>query len=94
MSLGHNLSSDNSCTLNASGDMTNTNRLLGPRQDNGGPTPTHALRSGSPAINAGTNAGCPATDQRVVPRPQGGNCDSGAYEFVFTDTLYLPLVMR
>ena len=38
------------------------------------------LLSSSPAKNAGTNAGCPATDQRGAPRPSGSVCDIGAYE--------------
>jgi hypothetical protein len=60
---------------------------LGPLQSNGGPTPTMALLPGSAAIDAGTNAGCPATDQRGATRPQDGNgdlvavCDSGSFEF-------------
>jgi len=80
-SLGHNLSSDASCGFSGPGDMTNTNPLLGPLQNNGGPTQTHALLPGSPAINGGTNSGCPATDQRGIARPQGGTCDIGAFEF-------------
>jgi hypothetical protein len=48
--------------------------------NNGGSTQTMGLSAGSPAINAGTNAGCPATDQRGVTRPQGGVCDIGAFE--------------
>jgi cysteine-rich repeat protein len=48
--------------------------------DNGGPTQTIALLPGSPAIDAGDNASCPATDQRGVPRPFGAACDIGAYE--------------
>jgi hypothetical protein len=39
-----------------------------------------ALLSGSPAIDAGADAGCPTTDQRGVARPQGAHCDIGAYE--------------
>ena len=56
--------------------------LLEPLSDNGGPTKTMALAAGSPAINAvpATGAGCPATDQRGVPRPQGVACDIGAFE--------------
>jgi len=53
---------------------------LGSLQNNGGPTFTHALGAGSPAIDAGTNIGCPATDQRGLPRPVGLACDIGAYE--------------
>ena len=51
---------------------------LGPLQNNGGPTETHALETASPAVDAG--AGCPATDQRGFPRPVGAACDIGAYE--------------
>ena len=58
--------------------------LLGPLQDNGGPTLTHALLSGSPAIGAVPVANCSEapTDQRGVMRPQGPACDIGAFEVV------------
>ncbi len=80
-SLGHNLSSDASCGLTGPGDLQNVDPKLGPLADNGGPTQTHALLPGSPAIDAGDNSGCPATDQRGVARPQGAACDIGAYEY-------------
>lgn len=49
--------------------------------DNGGPTFTHALVPGSPAVDASpASANCPATDQRGVSRPQGPCCDIGAFE--------------
>lgn len=48
--------------------------------DNGGPTQTIALQSGSPAIDTAVTANCPATDQRGVTRPQGAGCDIGAFE--------------
>jgi len=54
--------------------------LLGPLQNNGGPTFTHALLSGSPAIDAGDNTGAPTTDQRGFSRIVGGTIDIGAYE--------------
>jgi CSLREA domain-containing protein len=54
--------------------------LLGSLSKNGGPTATHALLEGSPAIDAGTAEGCPAADQRGVPRPQGDACDMGSFE--------------
>jgi CSLREA domain-containing protein len=54
--------------------------LLGPLADNGGPTQTHALLLGSPAIDAASTPDCPTTDQRGVPRPQGPACDIGSYE--------------
>jgi hypothetical protein len=79
-SNGNNLSSDASCDFTTAGDQENTNPLLGPLQDNGGPTFTHELLAGSPAIEAGTNTGCPATDQRGIARPIGVTCDVGSFE--------------
>lgn len=80
---GFNLDSGNSCQLTQPTDLTNTDPMLARLADNGGPTETQALRPGSPAIDhGGTSAnGCPATDQRGVPRPQGPACDIGAFEF-------------
>ncbi|MSP12402.1 MAG: hypothetical protein EXR62_05530 [Chloroflexi bacterium] len=83
-SAGHNLSSDATCTdFIATGDITNTNPLLGPLQANGGATLTQALLPGSPAIDAGDDKECPVTDQRGIKRPQGGYCDIGAYEYEY-----------
>ena len=95
-SLGHNLESANSCFLFASGDLTNTIPLLGPLADNGGPTLSFALLAGSPAIDAGDNAGCPGIDQRGALRPAGVRCDIGAYEFgaILRQYVYLPLLRR
>ena len=54
---------------------------LGPLRDNGGPTQTIALGTGSAAVDLIPPAsGCPPTDQRGVARPQGTGCDAGAYE--------------
>jgi len=51
-SYGYNVSSDDGGGyLNGPGDQINTDPLLGPLQDNGGPTFTHALLPGSPAID-------------------------------------------
>jgi hypothetical protein len=57
--------------------------MLAALADNGGPTQTHALLPGSPAIDAASDD-CPppATDQRGVSRPQGAKCDIGAFELV------------
>jgi len=79
-SEGHNLASDKSCFLTATSDLPSRNPLLGPLADNGGPTDTLALLSGSPAIGAGATQGCPQYDQRGVARPQG-SCDIGAYQY-------------
>jgi uncharacterized repeat protein (TIGR01451 family)/CSLREA domain-containing protein len=76
----HNLSSDASCMFTDAGSKQNTNPLLGTIANNGGETETMALQAGSPAIDAGSNEGCPAVDQRGVPRPQGSACDIGAFE--------------
>jgi CSLREA domain-containing protein len=53
---------------------------LGALANNGGPTQTHALLAGSPALDAASSEGCPAIDQRGVARPQGPACDVGSYE--------------
>jgi hypothetical protein len=57
--------------------------LLGPLQDNGGPTKTHALLAGSPAINSGNNAYATDWDQRGegFPRIVNGIIDIGAFEY-------------
>jgi len=55
--------------------------LLGPLQDNGGPTWTHALDPASPAVDAGANpAGLVADQRNYLPREVGGRADIGAYE--------------
>lgn len=77
---GHNLDSDGSCDFGGAGNISGADPMLGALADNGGPTYTMALLAGSPAIDAGTNSGCPATDQRGVSRPVNGTCDIGAYE--------------
>jgi hypothetical protein len=72
---GDNIDSDGSCT----GFTITDDPLLGPLADNGGPTQTHELLPGSPAIDTSTL--CPhPTDQRGVTRPQGSDYDIGAFE--------------
>jgi len=78
-SLGNNVFSDGTCFATGS-DQVVGNALLGPLASNGGSTQTHALLSGSPAIDAANAAACPATDQRGIARPQGPGCDAGAFE--------------
>ncbi len=92
VSLDYNIASDDSCPLSQANDLPNTDVLLGPLQDNDGPTETHALLSGSPAIDAGDLAACPTTDQRGYGRPFGPTCDRGAYENGFY--IYLPFITR
>jgi hypothetical protein len=86
VSLGNNLETGTSCGFTGSGDLQGSNPALSALADNGGPTQTHALINNFPlivsaAINAGTNTGCPAFDQRGMPRPQGVNCDIGSFEY-------------
>jgi hypothetical protein len=59
-------------------DLLNVDPRLGPLQDNGGPTQTMALLSGSPALNAGDPAQLGVADQRGVIRSGGVNI--GAYQ--------------
>ena len=99
ISLGYNLSSDavggDGSTgpgglLNGPGDIRNTNALLGPLQNNGGPTMTHALLSNSPAIDTGDpnfnpHAFTPPLlydqrNSRRFPRVVNGRVDIGAFE--------------
>lgn len=78
------------CSLASPGtDRTNVNVLLGPLQNNGGPTETMLPQSSSPAIDAGNPAGCSdpfgnklTVDQRGLPRPDADDvrCDIGAVE--------------
>ena len=77
---GSNVINDGSCNPNGTTDQSFTDALLGPLADNGGPTLTHALLAGSPAIDAADTGVCPATDQRGVARDAA--CDVGAFEFV------------
>ncbi|MGE3618678.1 MAG: choice-of-anchor Q domain-containing protein, partial [Gemmatimonadales bacterium] len=80
-SNGHNLSDDASCTaLTQPSDKNNTAAgVSAALAANGGPTPTHALQTGSAAIDAGLAGSCTATDQRGFARV--GTCDIGAFEF-------------
>lgn len=91
VSVGYNIDGDGSCALTAGGDQPDSDPLLGPLADNGGPTSTHALLGGSPAIDAGDAGQCPETDQRGVPRSEDGDldgaaaCDIGAFEYQAED---------
>jgi predicted outer membrane repeat protein len=84
-SLGYNLSSDDgNGYLVGPGDQINTDPLLGPLQDNGGPTFTHALLPRSPAIDAGDPNFTPPPffDQRGpgFDRVVNGRIDKGSFE--------------
>jgi predicted outer membrane repeat protein len=95
---GYNLDDDGSCGFNQTGDqsdVTSAASFLGPLANNGGPTQTIALLTGSTAIDAIPLSACTdangnpvITDQRGITRPQGatGNCDIGAFELQQTPT--------
>jgi hypothetical protein len=63
-------------------DTLHTDPMLWPLADNDGPTRTHALRVGSPAVDAGNDVENLATDQRGAgfPRVIGAAADIGAFE--------------
>jgi large repetitive protein len=83
---GTNLDSNGSCAFAASGDQNDVDPQLGPLADNGGPTLTHLPSIGSPVLDRGAAADCPATDQRGEARPIDADgdgtsvCDIGAIE--------------
>jgi hypothetical protein len=84
-SHGYNLSSDDGGgNLTGPGDQINTDPMLGSLQDNGGPTFTHALLPGSPAIDAGDPNFTPPPfyDQRGPGfwRVRNGRMDIGSFE--------------
>lgn len=70
-------------TITGSNNVTATDPGLGILQDNGGPTFTHAITTGSPALNVGSNSLSLANDQRGAPyaRDDGNGVDIGAFEF-------------
>ncbi|MCA9772276.1 MAG: CSLREA domain-containing protein [Myxococcales bacterium] len=79
VSEGGNLSDDASCNFNDPTDQQNVaDMMLDALQNDGGPTETLPLLSGSPAIGAAVPANCPTHDQRGFQRD--GDCDAGAYE--------------
>ncbi len=105
-SRGFNLSSDaGGGFLTGPGDLLNTDPLLGPLQDNGGPTFTHALSCASPAVDGGSNFLAFATDQRGsgfnrtvdspgLSNPPGGDgTDIGAYELQTLCTNHPPVAV-
>jgi len=85
---GHNLMGVQNCTVTGAAPLVGDPQL-GSLKNNGGPTKTHALPAGSPAIDAGdcTLGPKPLTDQRGFIRTVDGDqngtftCDIGAYEF-------------
>ncbi|WP_072622562.1 choice-of-anchor Q domain-containing protein [Spirulina major] len=77
-------------TITGSNNIIGVDPQLGPLANNGGPTQTHALLAGSPAIDAGNNGLVPGIrnsgDQRgFIPGIFNGTVDIGAYEFGAVD---------
>lgn len=86
LSDAYNIGSDDSCGFSGT-DLVGVDPLLGPLQNNGGPTMTRLPAAGSPALEAGSPAvpgsggsACEATDQRRVTRPVSARCDVGSVE--------------
>jgi len=82
---GKSLIEDGSCGANTDVNSLTGDPKLGALASNGGSTKTHALLIGSPAIDIADDAICAAApvngiDQRGILRPQGNQCDIGAYE--------------
>jgi len=76
------------------GNIYGAEPLLGPLQDNGGPTWTHALLPGSPAIDAGNSGDTLAFDQRGIHRPQGLAPDIGAFEFQYATPMLVRMAVE
>lgn len=85
-----NWAEDGGCLSDFSGDP----QLLS-LEANGGPTETHALDPESGAIDVASETAPPTiVDQRGVARPQGDAADIGAYEFMDTQLLFLPIIVN
>jgi CSLREA domain-containing protein len=102
-SYGYNLIGEiSSCTLVGltNRDIYGRYAWLAPLANNGGRTSTHALLPYSPAIDAGSctaiDGALITTDQRGTPRPQGEDCDIGAFESALSpitlEMIYLPVL--
>lgn len=105
-SNGYNIFSDNSCPATGTGDLSNTDPLLGTLGYWGGPTMTMPLQTGSPARNhrPGNCTTIPSSailppetltiDQRHYARADG-LCDSGAFEGILNvSNIFLPILFR
>jgi hypothetical protein len=83
---GGNVEDGTSCGFAGPGDLGGVADMgLAKIADNGGPTQTHALEAGSPAIDFASDLACPPSDQRGLgrfddPAVAGSVCDSGAFE--------------
>jgi hypothetical protein len=101
LSAAYSLSSDNTCVFSGAGNKLNTDPLLNPLGDYGGPTLTYLPKAGSPAIDSVIGSNAPTTDQRGLPRPVGAGYDIGAVErqpsddtVTLTPRIRIPIVLR
>ena len=80
--------------MDAGGNLFDLPANLGPLADNGGPTQTHDLLTGSAALDAGDAAfaGDPTTDQRGLPRVSNARIDIGAVEVQVQAPVVPPVV--
>ena len=80
--------------VDGGGNLFDLPANLGPLADNGGPTQTHDLLTGSAALNAGDAAfaGDPTTDQRGLPRVANARIDIGAVEVQVQTPVVPPVV--
>jgi hypothetical protein len=92
-SNGYNLEDTNTCGFTKASDLINSDPKLASLQNNGGPTFTHALQSGSPAIDAGTSVYMFPNDQRGKKRPCDADYDIGAYEKCSGLLLFIPAII-
>lgn len=87
--IGRGLPGGSSANGNMIGTPTSPiSALTGPLQDHGGPTETHALLLGSPAIDRGDVASSALVDQRGIARVAGPSPDIGAYEFEIAEVSF------
>jgi hypothetical protein len=82
VSQGQNVGQDGSCAPSVGSDVTDLHPMVAPLASNGYITETMRTVSPSPAIDIQNGPCSPTTDQRNTARPQGGGCDSGAFEGV------------
>ncbi len=99
-SYGYNLIENTSnCIINGEnqGNIAGVDPNLGLLAYNGGPTMTHALLSGSPAINKGS---CTDIERNIVRTDQrghlrkSGSCDIGAYEYYQSFSLPIAKILE
>jgi hypothetical protein len=88
--LGGNIASDTNSLLNVNISFPNTSPALQTLANNGGPTPTMAIGTNSPAWNKGVAQFCLSVDQRGTNRLQ--QCDIGAFELTIVTNSGNPII--